>query len=290
MGRSSDKTLDSEDKDAYTVEVTATDTYGETDTADVAINVVDVDEAPVIESPIVSVGTLAVSGPTTVRYAEGGTGPVATYSAAGTGGGTATWGRTGADASAFRISSSGVLSFVRTPDYETKTRYTLTVSATADGEKSATRNVTVNIINEDEDGMLTVSPPQPVVGSAVRTTLTDEDGGITGRTWRWASADAADGTYTNIAGATSASYTPVDGDGGKYLRVTVRYRDAEGSGKSEMAVTANAVEMLAAGPYDRDNNGTIDSTEVLRAVVDYFAGQINSAQVLEVVRLYFSGS
>ena len=56
-----------------------------------------------------------------------------------------------------------------------------------DGE-TGTHNVTVNVTNADEDGMLSLSPPQPVVGSAVTATLTDEDGGITGQNWRWASA------------------------------------------------------------------------------------------------------
>jgi hypothetical protein len=96
------------------------------------------------------------------------------------------------------------------------------------------------------------------------------------------------GDVSRLLPTDSASYTPVDADGGKYLRATVRYRDAEGSGKSEMAVTANPVQMLAAGPYDADNSGTIDSTEVLRAVVDYFADRITPAQVLEVVRRYFA--
>ena len=100
--------------------------------------------------------------------------------------------------------------------------------------------------------MVRLSPPQPVVGSAVTATLTDEDGGVTGESWRWARADTAGGTYTNISGAMSASYTPVDADGGKYLRATVRYRDAEGSNKSEMAVTANPGANAGSRPLRRE--------------------------------------
>ena len=279
-----------ETKEMYEVTVTATDTGGPdtgplTDTIEVEIYVVDVDEksrTAAVDAP--ATGVPSIEGPATVTYREGRTADVGTYSVRGE---TPNWALSGTDRRAFRISTGGVVTFVNTPDYETKTRYTFSVDAEVDGT-TGTRSVTVSVTNVDEPGMLRLSPPQPVVGSVVTATLTDEDGGVTGESWRWASADTADGTYTNISEATSASYTPVDADGGKYLRATVRYRDAEGSGKSEMAVTANPVQMLAAGPYDADNSGTIDSTEVLRAVVDYFADRITPAQVLEVVRRYFA--
>ena len=88
--------LDYEGKDTYTVEVTATDTYGATDSADVTINVTDVDEAPTIV-----VGALAISGPPTKDYAENGTGAVDTYTAVGPHADLAGWSLEGADAGAF---------------------------------------------------------------------------------------------------------------------------------------------------------------------------------------------
>ena len=60
-------------------------------------------------------------------------------------------------------------------------------------------------------------------------------------TWQWAKSDTESGTYANISGATSASYTPVVADAGKWLRATASYTDAEGSGKSAEAVAAAAV-------------------------------------------------
>ena len=60
-------------------------------------------------------------------------------------------------------------------------------------------------------------------------------------TWQWAKSDTASGTYANISGATSASYTPLADDAGKWLRATASYTDAEGSGKSAEAVAAAAV-------------------------------------------------
>ena len=79
------------------------------------------------------------------------------------------------------------------------------------------------------------------MGLELTATLTDPDGDVTGATWQWASSDAMDGTYTNIAGAMSASYMPVDVDANMYLRATAMYTDGHGPDKSEMAMSANMV-------------------------------------------------
>ena len=58
-------------------------------------------------------------------------------------------------------------------------------------------------------------------------------------------SDTADGTYANINGATSATYTPVDADADTYLRATATYTDGYGSGNDvEMAVSASAVTQV----------------------------------------------
>ena len=60
-----------------------------------------------------------------------------------------------------------------------------------------------------------------------------------------------------IAGATSSSYTPVEADGGMYLRVTVTYTDGEGDGKMAMetsatsATSANTAPMFATETAER---------------------------------------
>ena len=83
---------------------------------------------------------------------------------------------------------------------------------------------------------------QPRVGTwRLTATLTDDDGGVTGDTWQWARSDAMDGTYTDIGGATSASYMPVAGDENMYLRATAMYTDGHGPDKSMMAVSVNMV-------------------------------------------------
>ena len=48
------------------------------------------------------------------------------------------------------ITSAGVLTFASAPDYETKTSYTATVTAT-DGTNSTTQSITVNVTNVNDN-------------------------------------------------------------------------------------------------------------------------------------------
>ena len=48
-----------------------------------------------------------------------------------------------------QITSAGVLTFASAPDYETKTSYTATVTAT-DGTNSTTQSITVNVTDVDD--------------------------------------------------------------------------------------------------------------------------------------------
>ena len=100
---------------------------------------------------------------------------------------------------------------------------------------------TVGVI-PDQDGVVTLSPSQPQVGSPLTADLTDDDVVVMDSlTWQWASSDAMGGTFTDIADATASSYTPVEGDVGMYLQATANYNDGHGDGKSAMMVTGNAV-------------------------------------------------
>ena len=109
----------------------------------------------------------------------------------------------------------------------------------------------------DNEGMVTFSAERPVAGTPLTAMLTDADLPIEMLEWQWASSDAMDGTFTDITGATAASYTPRDameddpatmdvdetyaGDVDMYLRATAMYNDSHGDDKSEDAVTANPV-------------------------------------------------
>ena len=98
----------------------------------------------------------------------------------------------------------------------------------------------------DRLGSLSLSAREPVVGEALTATLTDADGSITNQVWTWESTPDEEGTWTAIAGANTASYTPVAGDAGKLLRVRVSYDDAVGTGRSAVSGATEAVDRRGA--------------------------------------------
>ena len=158
--------------------------------------------------------------------------PVGTYTADGPVAASCRWRATTWGPSP-SVALSGELMFASPPDFEAPADmgidniYQVTVKAEAGGEMD-TQDVTVTVTNVDEDGTVTLSAMQPQVGVELTAELMDLDGGVTGDTWQWASSDAMDGTYTEIEGATSASYTPVVADANMYLRATAMYTGRRG--------------------------------------------------------------
>ena len=88
---------------------------------------------------------------------------------------------------------------------------------------------------------LTLRSTEPQVGAALTATLTDPDGSISNIIWQWASSPDGNPNWATISGAASATYTPVDGDVGSYLRAVASYTDSHGPGKTATAVSANQV-------------------------------------------------
>ena len=197
----------------------------------------------------------------------------------------------GTDESSFDIDElTGQLMTMADLDYETETTYIVTVTATDTSETTDSVMVTITVTNVDEAGTVTLSL-ETKVGVAITATLVDVDGGTTGTTWQWASSDAMDGTYTNIEGATSESYTPVEGDANMYLRATAMYTDGHGSGKSESMVSASAVIPTTGNPvadeYDANEDGKIDRAEVGQAVRAFTGRQIEHDDVVQIIAQYF---
>ena len=286
--------LDYETETTYMVTLTADDSFGSSSSIDVTIMVNPIDEAPVI-----SVGGFAISGKPSVDYAEKGMDAVETYTASGPNAAMATWSLSGPDALDFTI-TGGVLAFTARPDFEnpadadTDNMYDVTVEAD-DGTYMDTRAVTVTVTNEDEPGAVSLSSQAPVVGTALTANLTDDDGETTEVTWQWARSDAMDGPFTPIEGATSSIYPPVAGDVGKHLRATASYTDPQGSGKSEMATSANMVAAEDARDpllveYDPNADGVIEKADMRRAVADYFGQQptLTKPDMRRLVAIYFS--
>ena len=265
--------LDHETKSTYMVTVIVRDPGGLSASIDVTITVTDVNEPPEI-----MLGGLAISGLTSVSHEENDSAAVGTYTVAGPDAATATWTLEGDDGGDFVLEGSGtsrMLKFASLPDYENAADadadniYMVTVKAD-DGTYEDTHEVTVMVMNVEEAGTLTLSSSRPAVGVELTAMLTDLDGMVSGEIWQWARGND-DGTYTDIPGATSASYTPVAEDGGKHLRVTVEYTDGYDSGNTEMKISDNVV--TAGDPlvvrYDANNNGMVDKDEVIRAINEY---------------------
>ena len=158
---------------------------------------------------------------------------------------TPTYSLGGTDAGFFTIvDTSGQIQTKtgQTYDFETKPSYSVTVTADDDNGGTATKAVTINLNNLDEDGTVTLSPTQPAARSPVDATLTDPDKGVTNVTWQWAKSTTQNGSYTDITSATSDSYSPTDDDVGEFLKATASYTDDEGSGKNAEKSTTSAVQ------------------------------------------------
>ena len=190
-----------------------------TGTKNVTITVTDADELGSLSGSMTNVsvneGDTDVPGTYTLTEIEDG--PAVTWSLDETG------------TSDFMLEGTGMsrmLKFSSAPDYETpmggaandSNTYMVTVMASAGGEMEMVE-VTITVDNVEEDGTVTLDPMRPSVGTAITATLADADI-VETVSWQWASADAMDGTFTNISGATSATYTPVEADAGMYLRAT----------------------------------------------------------------------
>ena len=203
-------------------------------------------------------GTPAITGSAALSYAENSATRVGTFSVAGADeDDEVTWAISGTDASHFDISTpKGALRLIDTadtatglkrpkqPDFESPdddgadNSYSITLTATVGGV-DATLAVTVTVTDVDEPGAIALAPARPRVGTALTATLSDPDT-VSGTTiWAWQRSSGRN-NWSTITGATAASYTPVAGDSGQYLRVIATYTDGHGANKSAEA-TANHV-------------------------------------------------
>ena len=159
------------------------------------------------------------------------------------------------------------LKFKAKPDFEKPADadkdnvYEVTITATDGNANMATRDVKVTVTNAEEAGTVKLSQPTPRVGLAITASYTDDDGGLASATWQWwrtesnnvlgaapvfdensrshPTLDESMNAWDMIAGATSATYTPVEGpdadaegksdlsDVGRYLAAVVSYTDAK---------------------------------------------------------------
>ncbi len=169
-------------------------------------------------------------------------------------GDTLTYSLSGTDANDFSIvSTSGQIQTRSGVTYNfeaAKNSYSVTVTV-HDGKDAAggtdtstiddTIAVTINLTNVNEPGTVAITGTLSG-GEQLTASVTDIDGAVSSETWRWARGSTQGGSFSNISGATNASYTSVAADVGKYLQATASYTDPEGPNKSASAVTTSAIE------------------------------------------------
>ena len=127
-----DEGFNYEDKQTYEITLTIADAFEtNSSTKDITVNVIDVPEAPTITSG----STYSVTE--NESY-------IGTVSATDPEGDSITWSISGSEITV--DSSTQTLRFVSAPDYETKSTYTATLTA-SDGTLSTTKDITINILN-----------------------------------------------------------------------------------------------------------------------------------------------
>ena len=162
--------------------------------------------------------------------------------------------------------ASGQLRTRAVLDYETRSSYSLTVTATDPSADSNSITVTVTVENVEEPGTVALSPVQPRVGDTLNALLTDPDMVSGAVTWSWERSTSRTSGWAAVSGAASASYQTIDADANYYLRATASYDDGAGDGKSASAVSANAVRAPAPGNTNPSflsgtNTRTVDENE-----------------------------
>ena len=135
-------------------------------------------------------------------------------------------------------------------NYERKKSYTVNIqvrdSKDADGEDDvlwdAFIDVTINVIDVDEPGLVALTAGVPQVAQQISAELDDPDAPVSNVVWQWQRADTADtATWTDITDGTTADYTPVFADHGKFLRAQATYDDKHGTGKTVYGTSTNAL-------------------------------------------------
>ena len=254
-----DEDADNAGSSEYVLRVRVTDPSTAATTVNVIVRVTEVNEAPAFGDDVPTLLSVVENAdPLVIRIGHGGpTIDADTYAVTDQDGSvngyddtTYTYSVSGADGDSFDFDSDGKLVFSEghEPDFEEQSLYSITIEAqSGDGDRSltSTLDVTIEVVDGEDDGVVILSQRQPEVSIAIHATASDDDGGVTIRKWVWELYDGVTVTervipffecigfvdeddWTMIAGATSAVYAPKVADVGKCLRATAFYIDSVG--------------------------------------------------------------
>ena len=165
--------------------------------------------------------------------------------------------------------SNGVLS--GTPDNTDVGDNAVTLSAT-DGTTAVTQSFTIAVANVNSMGSVSLSGTT-TEDQTLTATVSDPDGltGVT-ITYQWQSTDSSglsSGSWTDISGATSSTYTLTQSEVGKYVRVSISYTDAQGGVESHTGMMGTTVTNVnddntgtptMSGSFMEDQTVTVDAT------------------------------
>ena len=142
-------------------------------------------------------------------------------------------------------------------DFEDRSSYSVRVTATYPSGETDFVDVTVGVVNVDEEGAAALDVSAPVLGTLLSASLSDPDNvDVASVSWVWQRSQDKS-TWTPIADAVLAAYTVVRDDQGSWLKAVATYTDGHGSDKTAEAETGSEVppnrapQFVEAAPVNR---------------------------------------
>ena len=304
------------DKNEYIVEVTDPDTMVDMGPVRVTITVMNVNEAPtapeIKKGPNVNVAPEFASATTSRMVAEDTAvgedigHPVAANDANGD---ALTYALGGTDDASFDIdAATGQLMTLAALNYETKSTYSVTVTASDSGGLSDSIDVTITVTNVDEgfevSGRAAVDYAENGTAAVATYSATDPENGAI--TWTLEGDDAAD--FEISAGGVLTFKSSPDyeaakgGTAGNSNTYEVTVVASAGTNEARLAVTITVTDVAdetqpadfdPLAEYDADKSGVLEKDEVIRAITDYLFGEgadaISKDDVIETITLYLFG-
>ncbi len=271
------------DASSYTVIVVATDEAAAS--ARITVTIVVANHVPVFgeTSPSRSVegnapADTAIGDPVTATDADPGD--------------TVVYSLEGPDAASFRINSSTGQLLTRAGAVLDEASYTVTVVATDGVNANARITVTITVIRNVAPAFASTSTIRSVSENASEGT--DIGAPIT-------ATDADNDSLTYTLGGTDAALFAIDSRTGQItvgagtildyetrMSYTVVVTATDQSGERDEITVTISVANEDLGPYDVDNDERISRSEVIAAVMDYFAGRLGKDDVIGLLVLYFA--
>ena len=293
---------DADMDNVYEVTVTASDSFGLSDSIDVMVTVTDTNENRAPAFPAGETGLRTVPELTAANTDIG-----APVQADDPDRDALTYTLSGTDAASFGIvAATGQLQTSAALDYESKDMYSVTVTATDPDGLSDSVAVTITVTDVDEDPTITeravtaLDYAENGTGSVATYTATDPQGGAIS----WSLSGDDGGLFTITGGVLSFRASPdyevpADTNRDNAYEVTVTATDPDGLTDSvDVTVTVTDVDETTGGQtlverYDADNSGTIELSEVITAIDDYLFGTgpnvPSLADVITLIDLYLFG-